>query len=54
MNICKIINGHFSWILEVDGQSICFQGWHNAEYFEVHYAKLGYSVERIDRHNNLD
>jgi len=51
IKICKIINGHFSWILEVDGESITFQGGHNADYFETHYTKLGYNIEKIDRHN---
>jgi hypothetical protein len=47
--VCKIINGQFSWILEVDGQSISFQGYYNSEYFEKHYSELGYIIEREDR-----
>jgi uncharacterized protein YmfQ (DUF2313 family) len=47
---CKIINGQFSWILEVDGQSIGFQGGLNADYFERHYRSLGYKVERINEY----
>jgi len=49
--ICKIINGQFSWILEVDEEKISFQGGWNADYFERHYSELGYEVERIDKHN---
>lgn len=44
--ICKIINESFSWVLKVDEREICFQGAHNADYFEEHYTKLGYKVER--------
>ena len=51
--ICKIINGQFSWILEVDGEKISFQGGWNTDYFERHYAGIGYRVERVDRHNKF-
>jgi len=44
---CKIINGKFAWILEVDGKTIVFQGGGSADYFENHYTLLGYRVERI-------
>ena len=43
--MCKIINGRFSWILEVEDQMIVFQGYSSAEYFLHHYKKLGYDVE---------
>jgi hypothetical protein len=46
--VCKIINSQFSYILEVDGYEIPFQGGYNAEYFEKHYSELGYKVEKID------
>jgi hypothetical protein len=49
--VCKIINSKFSWILGVDGQTISFQGFYNADYFERHYSELGYEVIRIDEHN---
>ena len=45
MKKCKLINSNFSWILEVDGQSIFFQGSANAEYFTSHYRSLGYEIE---------
>jgi len=51
--ICKIINGQFSWILEVDGEEISFQGGWNADYFERHYSGLGYKIERVDMHNKF-
>lgn len=44
--VCKLINGQFSWVLEVDGESIGFSGASSADYFEKHYRKLGYTVER--------
>lgn len=47
--ICKIINSQFSWILEVDGHSISFDGFSNAEYFEKHYGELGYTIIKEDR-----
>ena len=43
---CIITNGHFSWILKVDGICIPFQGAHNADYFEKHYKDAGYNVTR--------
>lgn len=46
--VCKIINSQFSYILEVDGESIPFNGSYNADYFEKHYKNLGYKVERIN------
>lgn len=46
---CRIINGKFSQILEVDGHSIAFQGGYNADYFEKHYAELGYSVVKVNK-----
>jgi len=45
--VCKIINGKFAWLLEVDGQRVPFQGGCYADYFEKHYSELGYKVERI-------
>lgn len=52
MKECRIINDRFSWVLDVDDEMIRFQGGHNADYFEEHYKSLGYTVERIDRHNS--
>lgn len=46
--LCRIINDRFSFILEVDGQSIPFNGSWNAEYFKEHYLKLGYTIIKID------
>ena len=43
--LCKLTNARFSWILDVDGQTISFQGAINADYFAVHYESLGYKVE---------
>lgn len=42
--ICKITNDKFSWVMEVDGKRILFQGGDNAEYFAELYTKLGYYV----------
>lgn len=42
--ICKIINDKFSWVLEVDGKTILFNGSANADYFAELYAKLGYEI----------
>ena len=50
---CKIINGRFSWIMEVDGHKISFQGFYNAEYFRDHYKKLGYDVEYIPEEQDV-
>jgi hypothetical protein len=49
--ICKIINGQFSWILEVDGYTIPFNGSSNAEYFEELYSSLDYTIVKEDRYN---
>jgi len=43
--ICKLINGRFSWIMNVDGEEILFQGLCTAEYFAKHYKKLGYKIK---------
>ena len=51
--ICKIINDQFSWVLEVDGHSISFDGSYNADYFEQHYKTLGYEVKRLNRNNTF-
>jgi len=51
---CKIINGQFSWVLEVDGEKISFQGSWNADYFERHYIGLEYKIERVDMHNKFE
>jgi hypothetical protein len=45
--VCRIINLPYTWILEVDGHRIKFQGAWTAEYFQHHYASLGYEVELI-------
>lgn len=50
---CKIINGQFSWMLEVDGELVSFNGGHNADYFEKHYKGLGYNVERINNQEGV-
>ena len=42
--VCTIVNGQFSYILEVDGESIAFNGSSSAEYFKEHYRKLGYKI----------
>lgn len=42
---CKIVNGKFSYYLEVDGRTINFDGGSNADYFKEHYESLGYEVE---------
>lgn len=47
--VCRIINARFSWILSVDDQEISFQSMENADYFERHYAGLGYEVIREKR-----
>jgi hypothetical protein len=46
---CRIINGQFSWTMEVDGETITFSGRSSAEYFQVLYEKIGYKVEFIDQ-----
>lgn len=48
MKTCRIINGKFSYVLEVDGESIAFSGGYAADYFEEHYKALGYEVFRIN------
>lgn len=48
MKKCKITNGKFSWLLEVDGKVIIFFGRENAEYFADHYNKLEYNVEIVE------
>jgi len=42
--ICKITNDKFSWVLEVDRQTITFNGSNNADYFAELYTKLGYEI----------
>lgn len=42
---CLIINGHFHWFLEVDGERICFTLREAALYFARHYHYLGYTLE---------
>lgn len=42
--ICKITNGQFSWTLEVDGNTINFNGGGNADYFADLYTRLGYEI----------
>lgn len=41
---CIITNSQFSWILEVDKQTISFSNKSSAEYFEKHYKNLGYQI----------
>lgn len=41
---CKITNDKFSWVLEVDGKTILFQGSDAADYFAGVFAKLGYKI----------
>jgi uncharacterized Rossmann fold enzyme len=48
--VCKLINGQFSWILEVDNRKVLFTGFDNADYFDNHYSKLGYQVIREDHY----
>lgn len=43
--VCKIINDKFSWIMEVDGMKIAFNGGTNAEYFANKYNEMGYFIE---------
>ena len=43
---CQIHNGRYAYLLIVDGEKIAFQGSCSADYFEKHYRKLGYKVER--------
>ena len=43
--VCKITNDKFSWVLEVDGKTITFNGSDNADYFAEIYTKLGYTIE---------
>ena len=43
--VCKITNDKFSWVLEVDGKTITFNGCDNADYFAKIYTKLGYTIE---------
>jgi len=50
---CKLVNGRFSWFLQVDGQEISFQGSHNAKYFEEHYKELGYEVEWLKENKEV-
>lgn len=42
--ICKITNDKFSWVLEVDGKTITFNGGDIADYFAELYTKLGYEI----------
>ena len=51
--ICKLVNALFSWILEVDGEEIYFQGRDSAEYFEKLYKKLGYIVLWEEKEDEL-
>ncbi len=43
--VCKIIGTPFSYLLEIDGKCISFQGYSNAQYFETHYKSLGYEIQ---------
>lgn len=42
--VCKIINDHFSYIMDVDGHLIPFNLCASAEYFADHFEGLGYKV----------
>lgn len=42
---CIITNGTFSWVMNVDGKVINFQGHDNAEYFKDLYTNMGYEVK---------
>lgn len=42
--VCKIINDKFSWVMQVDGRNILFQGGDNADYFAEVFTKLGYEI----------
>ena len=46
MKECIITNGRFTYLMEVDGHKITFQGSYSADYFEQHYKDLGYKVVR--------
>ena len=48
---CKITNGQFTWVMEVDNQVINFDLSENAEYFYKHYRELGYKMIIDDEHN---
>ena len=43
--VCKIINDRFSYVMEVDGKVITFDGGIAFEYFKQHYSELGYQME---------
>ena len=45
VSVCKITNDKFSWVLEVDGKTITFNGSDNADYFAELYTKFGYNIE---------
>lgn len=47
-NKCIITNGEYSWLLEVDGKSIIFQGGFAADYFYEHYSELGYEMVMVN------
>jgi len=42
--VCKITNDKFSWVMEVDGHTILFNGSENADYFAKTFVKLGYEI----------
>lgn len=42
--VCKITNDKFSWVMQVDGRTILFQGGDNADYFVEVFTKLGYEI----------
>lgn len=45
---CRLINDKFSYILEVDGYSISFQGHSSFLYFKELYAGLGYNIVTVN------
>jgi hypothetical protein len=45
---CIILNSRYNWVLLVDNHFITFECSTNADYFEKHYKKLKYNVERYD------
>lgn len=42
---CIVTNARFSYRMEVDDETIEFQGFDSAQYFMSHYDSLGYKVK---------
>lgn len=51
MKKCIIIKGTLNWVMKVDGETIPFNTQSASDYFEKHYTKLGYYVERTNVSN---